>query len=370
MLHQSVEDQLIADARVGVLCSGGVDSSLMLAMAARSHDNLAVFHADVVGPTSEYDAAKDLAGHLGLDLQVTKVQDGDFIDLLPALTRHHGSPYLVNPHSVPFYRVSQLVRDSGVKAVLSGEGADEAFLGYAWAVPGRTQRRSHRVASNPSRTLLAQPGRRGSPNARLVDLMTAMLEVFTTDEEHSANVSAVADGTYEGTIPVQTLDLLHANLRGLLHRNDTMGMAASVESRFPFLDTRLVECAVNLPARAKMRRRFHLHDRQHPLTLDKWVIRKVADRYLPRQLSRRPKVPFATTAYGRLVVSPGLFDNGFLADLFNLGRPQIEYLLEQIGSRVSRLVHLETWGRVYALEESDDLVLQKLRDNVSLSPLG
>ena len=60
LLNQSVDRMMFADAPVGALCSGGVDSSLIMAIAARSHNNLAIFHVDVVGPLSERDAARCL----------------------------------------------------------------------------------------------------------------------------------------------------------------------------------------------------------------------------------------------------------------------------------------------------------------------
>lgn len=360
-LRHSIDQQIIADAPVGVLCSGGVDSSLILALATQAHDDLAVFHADVVGPTSERQAASALADQLGLQLHVTEVRDEDFIDLLPKLTRHHGSPFHLNPHSVPFYRVSQLIRESDVKGVLSGEGADEAYLGYAWLAPGRTARRVSREAYNPSRTVTPPPA----------GLITSMLEGFTTEKEHEQN-EAVVEGL-EGedrTRTIQSLDLLNANLRGLLHRNDTMGMAASVESRFPFLDTDLMRHALNLPSRVKIRRGLNPRDRRHPLAIDKWVLRRLADRHLPSNLSRRPKVPFATSAYARLRVEPGLFVGGFLDDQLKLDVSAIESLVTGAGQSLkSKLVHLETWGRVMIHHQSEEDVRIALFNHVTIDPI-
>lgn len=71
-LMSSVEKQLVGDAPVGLVCSGGVDSSVILAMAAKTHTDLKVFHANVVGPTSETTAATRLSRHLGLDLGVSR----------------------------------------------------------------------------------------------------------------------------------------------------------------------------------------------------------------------------------------------------------------------------------------------------------
>jgi asparagine synthase (glutamine-hydrolysing) len=130
LLQRSVERMMFADAVVGALCSGGVDSSLLMAIAARTQNNLAIFHADVVGRESELDAASALAKHLKLDLLTTKIHDNDFLKLLPQVIYHYEFPFSGHPHSVPFLMVSNLVRDSGVKGVLTGEGADELFHGY------------------------------------------------------------------------------------------------------------------------------------------------------------------------------------------------------------------------------------------------
>ena len=134
-LDHGVKLQLIADASVGALCSGGIDSAVILALAAKHHSNLAIFHADVVGPLSERAAAQTLARHLKLDLKATEVRDADFIEYIPDVLLHYGFPFYPTPHPLPFMKVAQLVRANGVKAVLSGEGADECFLGYEPLIP-------------------------------------------------------------------------------------------------------------------------------------------------------------------------------------------------------------------------------------------
>ena len=106
-----------------------------MAIAAKYHTNLAIFHANVVGPVSEYPAAVRLARHLKLDLKAVEVRDQDFIDSIPEVTEHFGHPFFSCPHSVPYLAVSRLVRRNGVKAVLSGEASDEYFLGYPYCSP-------------------------------------------------------------------------------------------------------------------------------------------------------------------------------------------------------------------------------------------
>ena len=89
-----------------------------MAIAARYHTNLAIFHANVVGPVSEFAAAVRLSKHLGLDLKSVEVHDDDFIESIPEVTEHFGHPFYSCPHSVPYLAVCRLVRDHGVKAVL------------------------------------------------------------------------------------------------------------------------------------------------------------------------------------------------------------------------------------------------------------
>jgi asparagine synthase (glutamine-hydrolysing) len=92
---------------------------------------------------------------------------------------------------------------------------------------------------------------------------------------------------------VISLQLIGDILRTLLHRNDCLGMAASIESRFPFLDSRLVKLAVNMPYRYKVRFSPAALQREHLFLRDKWVLRKVAERYLPAVLSQREETGFS-----------------------------------------------------------------------------
>ncbi len=142
-LFDSVKKQLIADAPVGALCSGGLDSSLIMAMASKIHNNLAIFHANVEGPNSEYPFAKKLAENLKLDLKATVTKDEDIIDQFPEAMRHYGHPFTVIPSSIPFLSVSKLVRESNVKAVLTGEGSDECYLGYPFLAPDLSRWKRH-----------------------------------------------------------------------------------------------------------------------------------------------------------------------------------------------------------------------------------
>ena len=371
-LQRSVRHMLFADAQVGALCSGGVDSSVIMAMAARQHSNLAIFHANVLGPCSEYDAALALSKHLGLDLKVAEVRDRDFIDLIPEITQHYEHPFSYHPNSAPFLMVSRLVRTSGVKAVLSGEGSDECFLGYQYLAQEPVEDLYARFLERMRALVGRIPklGRRLWPEPdSSPTLVRGMLDHFEREFERQDARRAYEDRTgHPESRSVRTLDLLGFHLRTLLHRNDCLGMAASIEARFPFLDERLVKTAVNLPYSAKIRFSPFSWERAHPLFRDKWVLRRVADRYLPRELSRREKQGFPVTAFDRLEVPSRLFRGSFVADMFDLTERQLEYLFES-GNRELRLKLLLTdvWGRVFIQGHDPEDERVRLQESLSIA---
>ena len=369
LLQGSVERMLFADAPVGALCSGGVDSSLLMAMAARRHGDLAIFHANVVGPLSEREAATELARHLKLDLKTVDVHDQDFVDRMPEVLRHYEQPFSYHPHSVPFLMVSKLVQENGVKAVLTGEGADECFLGYGrlaqkpfWDFYGR---QVNRLAALVRRVPLfgdhLWPGREA--RLRFVGQMLGQFE-GPLDRQRIARRNREITGKAPDR-NAQTLEQLNYHLRTLLHRNDTMGMKASIEARFPLLDESLVATAINLPFRHKIRWDAGVWEKEHPFIRDKWILRQVADRYLPRSLSRRKKRGFPVSAYRRLQVKRELFADSFLADHFKLSGDEVDFLLEGADQGLkSRLVMMEAWGQLFFCGRSQEEVRAQLRQNL------
>lgn len=376
-LVDSVRMRLLADAPVGALCSGGVDSAVVTAMASRFNKNITVFHADVVGPHSERDAAVALARHLKLDLKVVSVVDQDSIDSMADIMLHYGHPFAYHPNSVPFLMVSKLVRENAVKAILSGEGADESFIGYSWAIfdlrafllelPGKVQSHAYRVLRDLLKRAL---GRRiaHAPLERLgmVRDLHNRFEVGVEQERTRAEVRRRM-----GKAPTEhdlvTLDQLGYHLRTLLHRNDCLGMAASVEARFPFLDTRLVRLAVNMPYRVKVRPSLTTLEPGHLFLRDKWVLRKVADRYLPATLAQRKKQGFPIGASARMRIDPEFFDQSYVARLFELGARETRFLAVHANQELRlKLLHLDVWGRVCLEGVSTEDVTNRLQKYVTL----
>jgi asparagine synthase (glutamine-hydrolysing) len=367
-LQRSVRQMLFADARVGALCSGGVDSSLIMAMAARKHTNLAIFHANVVGPHSEHHAALQLAKHLKLDLLTTDNTDDDYIELTPEVLYHYEKPFLRHQHSVPFMMVSQLVSDNGVKAVLSGEGSDECFLGYKhlarepiWNLWRHQTRRLERLIQGIpkiGKVLWPTQGRTGILIGDMLSRFERTLEERRFRELYAERFRRPPDRN------VRTLDLMSYHLLTLLHRNDTMGMAAGIEARFPFLDEKLVETAINLPYRHKIRFSPFVWVKNHPLVRDKWVIRRVADRYLPKNLSQRPKWGFTVTAFDRMRIRKEFFKGAFVCDLFKLNSSEFDYLFETADQALKvKLMMLEAWGQIFIEDVGLPAVRAGMRQN-------
>lgn len=374
LLERSVKLMLFADAPVGALCSGGVDSSVLMAIAARHHDNLAIFHADVLGPGSEYTAARELSRHLGLDLKKIDVVDQDFIDELPRVMHHYGHPFDYHPNSVPFYMVARLVREWGVKAVLSGEGADECFLGYPW------------IAQEPFLQAYAKAIGRAKALVRRIPMigkymsagdspgdqaMVSMLNGFERELEiQQIDTDWTRMTKTKPTLNTRTLHWLSYHLRTTLHRNDALGMAASIEARFPYLDETVTRAAVNLPHRAKIRFSPRTWERSHPLLRDKWVLRKVADRYLPKALSRRKKLGFPVNAYDRLRISNSYFNSSFVTDLYGMSGQVVEHLMDaSTQDEKVKLLLLDVWGEVCVREKGQDEMLSKLRRHLTIEKI-
>lgn len=371
LLNESVERQIFADAPVGAFCSGGVDSSLITAIAARKHEDLAIFHANVKGPWSETHAARALAKHLKLDLRIVEVEEDEFLDQIPKVMQHYEHPFTYHPNCAPFMLVSQLARDHGIKGLLSGEGSDECFLGYPWLGRERLTNAYYAGVAKLRGWVHSIPEL--GPilwrwNEERGETLRALFERFETAEDvEAARQRAASLGVEVPHGNIRSVEYLGYHLRTLLHRNDTLGMAASIESRFPFLDHAVVEAAVNTPYRYKLRFSPRAFEKAHPFVRDKWVVRAVADRYLPRELSHRTKLGFWTTAFERMRVSARYFDDSFVSELFGLSRAQVDSLVGRADfDLVVRLLHLDVWAQVCLRGESLDASIAKLHDHVHI----
>ncbi len=375
VLYESVQSQMFADSRVGAFCSGGVDSSLLVAMAAKMHNNLAIFHANVLGTWSEYSAALELSKHLKLDLNVVEVTEQDFLSRLPDAMRQYEHPYTYHPNCVPFMMVARLVREHKVKGMLSGEGSDELFLGYPWfgrqrivnayyAQGDSLRKLVHRI---PAVGKIIWP-ENGHGSTQVVQRLLNRGEV-SGDEKRTREAAQRLLPMRLDAKQMMSLDYLNYHLRTLLHRNDCLGMEASIEARFPFLDHTVARTAINTPSRYKLRFSPRVFEKAHPFVRDKWAVREVANRWMPRSLSQRIKIGFWTTVFQRMDVPESYFEHSFVRDLLELSGAETQDLVGQANQDLRmRLLHLDVWAHVCLQGQPLDQSSEKLEQHVRIRP--
>jgi asparagine synthase (glutamine-hydrolysing) len=369
----SVRSMLIADAPVGAFVSGGVDSSLIAASAKRAGKNPLLFSVDVVGKHSEIDAARRLAAHLGAPLQVYSFEPQFFLRDWVKTTWFYENPIIVNQHSLPFGNLAAVARRGGDKAELTGEGADELFLGYwidarrSWIEPilhAPLDWLTRRFSSLSWSTLPARLTRDRESDA-LRDLVWRQEE---SERQHSyAAAFDFLPSERDRARHVISLRLIDSTLQALLWRNDRMGMMHSIESRFPFLDESILAFAASLPVRFKVRWAARRGDRSHPFLVDKYLVRKLADRMLPRDLAHRKKRAFPVHGLNELAVGGELFVDGFWQDLLHLSTTQCRSLPDTVSRAfLAKMASVEVWGRLYSRRETIADVQSRVERTCSL----
>ncbi len=350
--RKSVRLRMTSDAPVACLVSGGIDSSLVAVIAKDEGFDLPLYHADVVART-ERPAAEQLARHLGSELLVESVTDDDILASIVAVTRANEMPLSYHINAIPFYLVSRLVSQDGVKVILSGEGADEYLLGYPqygveWAVRLLERLRSPLRRAVRSRARLMADRVWFDPamsiNSVVVDLISGMDKQVQYDDE--LDLSGLGRADRESLR--NSLALVDAHLLSTLHRNDRLGMAWGLECRFPFLGHEVARVCLSSPSRVRLRRTCAIGDRRHPFMVDKWVVRELARRWLPRELVERPKAGFPVTIWDRTEVRVDALTDGHFATMFSLGPRELDALAGVAGSKIAfRCLLTEVWLRTF-----------------------
>jgi asparagine synthase (glutamine-hydrolysing) len=310
-LTESVRLRLMSDVPLGALLSGGVDSSLVVALASRLVSRpLQTFSVgfDAPGPYSELPFARAVAERFQTEHREIMVGAADVARELPRLVWHQDEP-VSEPAAIPTYLVSRLARET-VTVVLTGEGGDELFAGYPKYAFDPLARRMAALPA-PLRSLLLDRGLDRLPfrfrkfqvvarSARFRDeaeRLSAWFAGFAGAERtrllspalraHDAAAAAAFRAALAATHATRALDrMLDVDLRlwlpdDLLMKMDKMSMAASIEARVPLLDHPFVEWAARLPERFKVQGRD-----------GKVLLKRLARKLLPREVVDRPKVGF------------------------------------------------------------------------------
>jgi asparagine synthase (glutamine-hydrolysing) len=316
-LRGAVELRMRADVPHAFYLSGGLDSSLVAAMAGslspeRPRTFAAVFPDERLSERSYQRLMAEKLGAVHTEIPVTPA---DLLERLPEVVRHCECP-LKETYNVASLLLSAAVRRSGAKVVLTGEGADELFAGYIGYRYDqlRATRPGPPTGEKRSRTRLwGNPGLAyGRPLTDPIALrsglysrdLAARLESFSCLARPPADPDRLA-----GRHILHQRSYLDFRLRLPDHllgdHGDRMALANSVETRYPFLDLAVIECARTTPPDLVLR------DFE-----EKYVVKRVADGYLPAEVVEREKFAFQANA------SPDLLrvGAGWLDDLLSPAR--------------------------------------------------
>jgi asparagine synthase (glutamine-hydrolysing) len=342
---------MMSDVPYGAFLSGGVDSSLNVALMAELADRpVSTFSVAIEGDAAsdELGFARAIAQKYGTRHHEVVIGEQDFLDYLPKLVWHQDEP-LADPVCVPLHAISEAARQSGTKVVQVGEGSDELFAGYtsyaffsdfyrrAWrpyqVLPGILRRTIAGGARYLLSTDRADVLQRAADSAELfwggaVPFYDSQKRLLLRD---GLGASSATDGR-------RAVDALYADVDAhtphasqlermigielrqrlpelLLMRVDKVTMGSSLEARVPYLDHKLVEFALAIPADVKYR---------HGVT--KWVLKRVAERAgLDRELVYRKKRGFCGSASNMLTprlierAEQDILDSPLARERFELG---------------------------------------------------
>ena len=301
LLADATKLRMIADVPLGAFLSGGIDSSLVVAlMQSASSKPVKTF---TIGfherKYNEADAAKAVARHLQTDHTEWYVTPAEARAVVPRLPEIYDEPF-ADSSQVPTLLVSALARKH-VTVALSGDGGDELFGGYQRYA--RIARQWRRMAAIPvpvrsalAKTLKLIPERACSDRVQKFAALAPLTDpgaFYRAHCSHWHNTALVCGSTpsivndewprgivlLHGMMAADTATYLPDDI---LVKVDRASMNVSLESRIPLLDPRVIEFAWSLPRSMKLRG-----------GQTKWIIRQILYKYVPRALVERPKCGFA-----------------------------------------------------------------------------
>ena len=387
LLEDAVSSHLMSDVPLGVFLSGGLDSSAVAALTTKIRGDQIQTFAVGYGEEefSELPYARQVAAHLRSNHHEVRLSREEFFASMPQLIWHEDEP-VVWPSSVSLYFVARLARER-VTVVLTGEGSDETLAGYsryAWTMLNARMDRTYRGLTpaflrRAARAMIGAAPLSASLHRKLEHTFLMrdgdswpsfyfdnFYSAFSSSElpqlltpEALENAGQAYDGSmraWERSSWEGSGDLLHrllytdinSYLIELLMKQDQMSMAASIESRVPFLDHPLVEFTARIPAAQQIKG-----------LVGKFILKEAVADLLPEAIVFRKKMGFPTPwAYWlagpqleeieRLLSEPrssarGLFRPEAIRRIFTEHRARHR----DHGNRIWRLLNLELWQRIF-----------------------
>jgi len=299
-IRSSVEYHKISDVQVGSFLSGGVDSSYVVSVLKPNETFSVGFDYNDFNETNY---AKELSDMLGIQNKRKLINADEFFDALPLVQYYSDEPH-ANLSAVPLYYLSKLaVKD--VKVVLSGEGADELYLGYITYYRSKAFRLYQKLPfsfrNKVKRMVEKRPYFKGQgflikAGSKLEDYFVGQAFIF--DDKGANNVLTKkykSDLSFKDItkpifdevkdkddfVKMQYLDMHLWLPNDILLKADKMTMANSLELRVPFLDVEVYKNSTTIPAKYKIKDK-----------LTKYVFRKASEKAVPEEWAKREKKGF------------------------------------------------------------------------------
>lgn len=355
IINDSVKKHLIADVPVGIQLSGGVDSSMMACLAAKHKTTR--LHSFSIGlqdkKLNEFVHSRVVAKKIKSIHHEILFNEEDFCKLLPLLSYHMDEP-INHEHSVPMYILAKYAK-SRVKALLSGEGADEVFGGY---------RRYELLLAKKNITKQKMISLSQFGNFEMMNKLLNINLSHSISYNSRASVLRNMPKSWNKFDKLSALDI-ETYLPPLLMRQDKMGMAATLENRVPFLDHELVEYAFSLSTKYKLQNNIDPWKRTKPL------LKKIAENLLPHEIIYRKKVGFGLPIADWLRNENGLGQYLKLLlnskrGLYNKKTVRKVILEHQTGIKDHTqalwiLLNLELWANIFLDNKNPHTILASLR---------
>ena len=320
-LQSSVKKQMISDAPLGAFLSGGIDSSTVVAMMqSQSNHNIKTFTIGFSEDDyNEAHDAKKIAKHLGTDHTELYCSSKTALEVIPKLPTIYDEPFS-DSSQIPTFILSQLTKQH-VKVALSGDGGDELFCGYNRYISTNKWSKTFNSIPIPLRKILSHllksisqnnwnylskilPGLNENTNlGHKIHKGANALEANTLSDLYYIlsskwqNPNAIVIGSKEQETSLtkfkpelsslnnhqkmMVIDLITYLPNDILVKVDRASMASSLESRMPFLDHELIEYVWKIP-----------HSLKYKNGQGKWILKKILNNYVPKDLTERPKKGF------------------------------------------------------------------------------
>lgn len=318
-LRHAVRTRLQAETPIGLYVSGGLDSALVAALAAETHDHRVsdVFSVGFTdGELDESPYQRLVADRLGYPQHRVEVAAGDICRHLERTVRHSETP-LRESYNVASLLLAATAREKGTKVVLAGEGSDEFFAGYSgYRFDALRAASAHEVSAAEREhrdRLWGDPDYGYDLDFRALEETRDRLycaELRSSLEEFSCtgpSAPPLVDGSrLRGRHRMHQRSYLDVKLRLTDHllgdHGDRMTMANSVEGRYPFLDLDFVRVAMEVPPDLK------LHDFE-----EKYILKRASRGTVPARVAEREKFPFTAQSSAHLIRAAPEFTGDWLS---------------------------------------------------------